>query len=126
MLLGDFLKKHMDEKNMSFAELSRRSGVPASTIRSMVIRNNERVSVNALIDICKVLECDINEYVDSLDMSKYVVETAEQEQTKKIVPIETYKDEIFEQLNKLSYDELVELQQYLKFLQFKRDHPDEL
>lgn len=49
-----------------------------------------------------------------------------EEPPKKIVPIETYKDEIFEQLNKLSYDELVELQQYLKFLQFKRDHPDEL
>ncbi|MBQ3330295.1 MAG: helix-turn-helix transcriptional regulator [Ruminococcus sp.] len=119
MLIGEFLQKHMDEQHMSKAELSRRSGVPVTTIGSIISRNNKRVAIETLLKLCKVIGCDINEYIDTL-----LPEIAEEQ--KKFVPIETYKDEIYEQLNKLSYDELVELQQYLKFLQFKRDHPDEL
>lgn len=124
MKIGDFLKVHLKAKGMSQAELARQTGIPATTLSSLISRNDTDVPVRVLVKVCNVLECDINEYIDSLHESKAVDAIAKE--TKKIVPIETYKDEIFEQLNKLSYDELVELQQYLKFLQFKRDHPDEL
>lgn len=121
MLLGEFLKKHMDAKNMSFAELSRRSGVPASTLRSMVTRNNERVSIDSLLDICNVLGCDINEYVDSIDKSKYTNKAAETEQ-KKSAPID--RDRFLEMIDDFTDEELYELYVFLKFLIWKRDHSD--
>ena len=50
---------------MSQAELARRSGVPASTISSIISRNNDRVAIEMIMKLCEVLECDIEEYVNS-------------------------------------------------------------
>ena len=66
MKIGEFILKHMNEKQISQAELARRSGVPASTISSIIIRNNDRVAIEMMLKICSVLECDIEEYIDSL------------------------------------------------------------
>lgn len=70
--IGEFILKHMNEKQISQAELARRSGVPASTISSIIIRNNDRVAIEMMLKICDVLECDIEEYIGSLkkDMPK--------------------------------------------------------
>lgn len=119
MLLGEFLTKYMTLKNISFAELSRQSGVPASTIRSMVKRNNERVSIDDLIDICKVLGCDLNEYVESVDKDKYL-HTPDSEQTKKSAPLD--RDRFLEMIADFSDDELYELYIFLEFMRWKRSH----
>ena len=66
MKIGEFIQMHMDSLNISQAELSRKSGVPASTISSIINRNNDRVAIEMMLKICKVLKCDINEYIDSL------------------------------------------------------------
>lgn len=66
MKIGEFLQKHMTVKQMSQAELARRSGVPASTISSILARNNDRVAIESLLTLCRVLDCDIEEYINSL------------------------------------------------------------
>lgn len=66
MKISDFLQKYIDISGISQAELSRKSGVPASTISSMINRNNDRVAIEMLLKLCKALGCDINEYIDSL------------------------------------------------------------
>ena len=119
MLLGEFLTKYMKLKNISFAELSRQSGVPASTIRSMVKRNNERVSIDDLIDICKVLGGDLNEYVDSVDKAKYLHDPEGQE-IKKSAPLD--RDRFLEMIADFSDDELYELYIFLEFMRWKRSH----
>lgn len=66
MKIGEFLQKYIDENNISQAELARRSGVPASTISSIINRNNDRVAIEMILKLCEVLECDINEYINTL------------------------------------------------------------
>lgn len=66
MKIGEFLQIHMSEKKITQAELARRSGVPASTISSIIARNNDRVAIESMLKLCKVLECDIEEYINSL------------------------------------------------------------
>ena len=70
MKIGEFLQKHMTEKQMSQAELARRSGVPASTISSILARNNDRVAIESMLTLCSVLDCDIEEYINSLKGEK--------------------------------------------------------
>lgn len=66
MKIGEFIQKYMDKKSISQAELARRSGVPASTLSSIINRNNDRIAIEMMLRICKVLECDIEEYVNSM------------------------------------------------------------
>lgn len=70
MKIGEFLQKHMEEKKMSQAELSRRSNIPASTISSIISRNNDRVAIEQMLTLCKILDCDLEEYIDSLKKEK--------------------------------------------------------
>lgn len=66
MKIGEFIKKYMDKNQINQAELARRSDIPASTISSIINRNNDRVSVEMILKICDILNCDIEEYIDSL------------------------------------------------------------
>lgn len=66
MKIGEFIQKHMSEKQINQAELARRSGVPASTISSIINRNNDRVAIEMMLKLCEVLECDIEEYINEL------------------------------------------------------------
>lgn len=66
MKIGEFIQKHMNEKQINQAELARRSGVPASTISSIINRNNDRVAIEMMLKLCEVLECDIEEYINEL------------------------------------------------------------
>jgi len=66
MKIGEFLQAKMAEMGMTQAELARRSGIPASTISSLIIRNNSRVDIEALVSICSALDCDLNEYLNEI------------------------------------------------------------
>lgn len=66
MKIGEFIQKYMDKKQITQAELARRSGVPASTISSILSRNNDRVAIEMILKLCEILDCDIEEYVNSL------------------------------------------------------------
>ena len=120
MKIGDFLKIHLKKKNMSQAELARQTGIPATTISSLISRNDTNVSVDPLIKICKVLECDINEYIDNLYEEEPVHNVVEQ--TKKSAPID--RDRFMKMIDDFTDEELYELYVFLKFLIWKRDHSD--
>lgn len=66
MKIGEFLQMYIDKNNISQAELARQSGVPASTISSIINRNNDRVAIEMMLKLCDVLGCDINEYINAL------------------------------------------------------------
>jgi len=66
MKISEFLQKYIDLSGFSQAELARKSGVAASTISSMINRNNDRVAIEMLLKLCEALDCDINEYIDSV------------------------------------------------------------
>lgn len=118
MKIGDFLKVHLKAKGMSQAELARQTGIPATTLSSLISRNDTDVPVRVLVKVCNVLECDINEYIDSLHESKAVDAVAKE--TKKSVPLD--KDRFLKMIEDFSDDELYELLLILNFLKYKRNH----
>lgn len=52
---GDYLMKVMTEKGYNPSTLSKESGVPYTTIKSMLERNLKNASIDNVIKICKVL-----------------------------------------------------------------------
>lgn len=52
---GEFLKKIMEKKGFNPSSLSKESGVPYTTIRSMIERNLNNASIDNVIKICRVL-----------------------------------------------------------------------
>ena len=67
MTLSEFLKKYMDKADMNQAELSKKTGIPASTISSLLGRNNNTVDIEKLLSMCRALDCDLEEYINSLE-----------------------------------------------------------
>ena len=124
MKIGEFLDSKMKEKGISQAELSRRSGVPASTISSLINRNNERVAVESLLKLCEVIGCDINEYIDTLrtavpkELQHYKMPDGGKERyrSKKTPRSDTY--DIIEGLNEEDYKEL---KMFIEFLLYRSD-----
>jgi len=60
---GEYLMKVMTEKGYNPSTLSKESGVPYTTIKSMIERNLKNASIDNVIKICKVLGIG----VESLD-----------------------------------------------------------
>lgn len=56
---GEYLLKIMDEKGYNPMSLSKESGVPYTTIRSMLERNLTNASVDNVIKICRVLNISV-------------------------------------------------------------------
>jgi phage repressor protein C with HTH and peptisase S24 domain len=100
--IGEFLQKYIDENNISQAELARRSGVPASTISSIINRNNDRVAIEMILKLCEVLNCDINEYINTLksnthsDTPKTIFTRKEIQHIKKYRTLDEYGKEVVE------------------------------
>lgn len=63
---GDFLKENLISKGMSEAELSKRTGIAASTINSAINRNGN-ISVDKAIKICDALGCAVEDYAVFFD-----------------------------------------------------------
>lgn len=118
MKIGDFLKIHLKKKHMSQAELARQTGIPATTISSLISKNNSDVPVETLIKVCRALECDINEYIDSFYENEPAATVIEE--TKKSAPID--RDRFLKMIEDFTDDELYELLLFLNFMRWKRDH----
>lgn len=56
---GEYLTKVMEEKDFTPMSLSKASGVPYTTIKSMIDRNLKNASIDNVIKICKVLEISV-------------------------------------------------------------------
>lgn len=61
---GERLKNIIEEKGYSVMRLSRESGVPYTTIRSMIERNLTNASIDNVIKICRVLGIDVESLID--------------------------------------------------------------
>lgn len=55
MGIGNKLEKLLEEHELTVAELSRLSGVPQTTIYSVIQRNSKKIDINALISISRQL-----------------------------------------------------------------------
>ena len=131
--IGAFLDSKMKEKGISQAELSRRSGVPASTISSLINRNNERVAIESLLKLCEVIGCDINEYIDTLrtavpkELQPYKMPDTKRAVgidfgNKNMLPVSTTRSAAFRKISELSDEELSELEMFADFLIYRHDH----
>lgn len=61
---GERLKNIIEEKGYSVMSLSRESGVPYTTIRSMIERNLTNASIDNVIKICRVLGIDVESLIN--------------------------------------------------------------
>jgi len=61
---GERLKNIIEDKGYSVMSLSRESGVPYTTIRSMIERNLTNASIDNVIKICRVLGIDVESLID--------------------------------------------------------------
>ncbi|UYL93721.1 transcriptional regulator [Parageobacillus phage vB_PtoS_NIIg3.2] len=61
---GERLKNIIEEKGYNVMSLSRESGVPYTTIRSMIERNLTNASIDNVIKICRVLGIDVESLID--------------------------------------------------------------
>ena len=61
---GERLKNIIEEKGYSVMSLSRESGVPYTTIRSMIERNLTNASIDNVIKICRVLGIGVESLID--------------------------------------------------------------
>lgn len=67
MTKGEFLLKVMKEKGYNTSTLSKESGVPYTTIRSMIERDLKKAAIENVISICKVLDISVEE-ITRVDM----------------------------------------------------------
>lgn len=61
----DYLERAMQEKGMNANQLAKASGVPYSTIRSMLERNLRNAAIDNVIKICEVLDLSVDELVSA-------------------------------------------------------------
>lgn len=64
MGFGQLLKQKMDEKGIKQAELSEATGIPKTTLSGMITRDISKIEIELFLKICKVLDCDPEEFYD--------------------------------------------------------------
>lgn len=61
-MIGTTLKRILEEKKMTPVELSRLTDIPVQTIYSIMKRDNDKVGLHKLVEICDVLDVSIEEF----------------------------------------------------------------
>lgn len=64
MGIGKTLSNILEENNSNPNELSERTGIPPSTIYSIIKRDNMKVDISVLARICKELGVEMNRFYD--------------------------------------------------------------
>lgn len=108
MGFGKLLKEKMQMRNIKQSELSAALGIPKTTLSSMINRDNMKVDIEILLKICDYLECDPEDFYQD-----YV-------KSKKNPPPENKWEALEKQLNALSDVEIIQLEEYVEFLLWKR------
>jgi len=60
--IGSKLKAIMDSRELKASELSELTHLPAQTIYSLISRDSNKVSIDALITICKALNLSVEDF----------------------------------------------------------------
>ena len=66
MGIGKKLSEILEQKNSNPNELSELSGIPSSTIYSIIKRDNSKVDIQVLLKICNVLNIKADVTKDSM------------------------------------------------------------
>lgn len=61
MTRGEYLLKIMEEKGYNTSKLAKESGVPYTTIRSMIERDLKKAAIENVIAVCRVLGISVDE-----------------------------------------------------------------
>lgn len=61
MAIGSKLKQIIDNRNIKVSELADMTGLPNQTIYSLISRDSNKVSIDALLSICKALSISVEE-----------------------------------------------------------------
>lgn len=61
-MIGSTLKQLLQQQNINVSELSRRSGVSAQTIYSIVKRDNMKIDFDVLTKLCAALEVPVQTF----------------------------------------------------------------
>lgn len=62
MAFGKLLEQKMSEKKIKQAELAEATGIPKTTLSSMISRDISKIEIENFLKICKVLDCDPQEF----------------------------------------------------------------
>lgn len=71
MAFGKTLKEIIDRKGITAAELSRRTGIPKTTLSSIFKSDTDKISIELFLDICEAVECDPTEFYRSYKKQYY-------------------------------------------------------
>lgn len=70
MGFGKKLEEKMAANGLKQADLVRATGIPKTTLSSMLNRDNVKVDVEMFIRICQVLHCDPMDFADEITAAK--------------------------------------------------------
>ena len=62
MAFGEYLKNMLKQKGISAAELSRRTGIPKTTLSGMFKLDVNKIDINKYILICDALGCEPDQF----------------------------------------------------------------
>ena len=60
--IDELLKKHMDDKNTTIIELSKKSNISESTIRRILNGRGGNIRINTIIQLCSGLHISISDF----------------------------------------------------------------
>lgn len=58
MAFGKYLKETIDDKGITAAELSRRTGIPKTTLSGIFKSDTDKISIELFLNICDALDVD--------------------------------------------------------------------
>jgi transcriptional regulator with XRE-family HTH domain len=64
-LIGTTLKKLLEERSTNVSELSRRTGIPAQTLYSIIRRDSMKIDFDVLLHICEELQVPVELFYNS-------------------------------------------------------------
>lgn len=94
MAFGKKLKEIIDKKGISASELSRRTGIPKTTLSGIFRSDTDKIAIELFLDICNAIDCDPAEFYRSYGIIK-PVETNQNQ----LKPNEQHLLDLFRQLS---------------------------
>lgn len=144
---GSKLREILQKQNLTVKELSDKTGIPATTLYSLINRDSSKIDTDTLIKICDVLDTDDayillenssgNKYLYNF-LLKYYSSLIHNNLANENINITSDDSNLYNQLlqyfkenintskidlSYLSKDDIQELQNYADYLRYKRNQP---
>ena len=109
--IGKKLSEILEQKNSNPNELSELSGIPSSTIYSIIKRDNSKVDIQVLLKICNVLNIKADVFYQ-----EYMSEEPNHFSEKKESPPDNMWESLKPELMQLPDSMIDDLHKYIKYL----------